>query len=268
MIQFSVLIPQRDRGDDVRRQLPELAAALEPLGQPYEIIVVDDGSQSPTLRLLEKLSKEVHGFRLLRLDEPGGVSAALSVAIQAARGETIIATEAGRCYPAEQIASLIEWLPRADMIVGRRRRSGVPKLRERIARIPRWLLLGLESHDPDCLFWAARREVFQNVSLSAGMARYLPALVARQGYRIFETYVEYHGLSRRLQDVRPNPGDLLAAWWSCRRWRNQQAYELAPVAESQPALRLVGADDASATAAASTLHRIEPVANTRQAKSA
>ena len=167
MIQFSVLIPQRDRGDDVRRQLPELAAALEPFGQPYEIIVVDDGSQSPTLRLLEKLSKEFHALRLLRLDEPGGVSAALSVAIQAARGETIIATEAGRCYPAEQIASLIEWLPRADMIVGRRRRFGVPKLRERIARIPRWLLLGLESHDPDCLFWAARREgVPKRIALS------------------------------------------------------------------------------------------------------
>src|SRR5690242_3397207 len=109
MIQFSVLIPQRDRGDDVRRQLPELAAALEPFGQPYEIIVVDDGSQTATLRLLEKLAKEFHALRLLRRDEPGGVSAALSAAIQAARGEVIVAVEAGSCYPAEQIPSLIDW---------------------------------------------------------------------------------------------------------------------------------------------------------------
>jgi len=268
MIQYSVLIPQRDRGDDVRRQLPELAAALKPFGQPFEMIVVDDGSQPATLRLLDKLATDSHSLRLLRLDEPSGASVALAAGIEAARGEVLIAIEPGAGYPAEQIPRLIQWLPRADLVVGRRRRFGVPKLRERIARIPRWLLLGLEAHDPDCLFWAARREVFQHVALAAGMARYLPALVARQGFRVCETYVEHQGPSRSLQDVRPNPGDLLAAWWSCRRWRNRQAYELAPGADSQPALRLVGADGTAAAARPSTHLQIEPAASSRQAKSA
>ena len=73
----------------------------------------------------------------------------------------LIAIDPGGCYPAEQIPSLIDWLRRADMVVGRRRRFGITKLRERIARIPRWLLLGLEAHDPDCLFWVARRRCFK-----------------------------------------------------------------------------------------------------------
>ena len=268
MLQFSVLIPQRDRGDEVRRQLPELAAALEPCGQPYEVVVVDDASQPSTLRLLDKLAKDFPALRLLRLDEPSGVSVALSAGIQAARGDVLVAIEPGICYPAEQIPSLIDWLCRADMVVGRRRRFGMPKLRERIGRIPRWLLLGLEAHDPDCLFWAARREVFQNVTLSAGMVRYLPALVARQGFRICETYVDYHGPVRPLQDVRPNPGDLLAAWWSCRRWRNQQAYELAPATSAQPPLRLVGADGTATAARSSPQPSIDSVPYSQQAKRA
>ena len=89
MLQFSVLIPQRDRGDEVRRQLPELAAVLEPCGQPYEVVVVDDASQPSTLRLLDKLAKDFPALRLLRLDEPSGVSVALSAGIQAARGEIV-----------------------------------------------------------------------------------------------------------------------------------------------------------------------------------
>ena len=251
----------------LRRQLPELAAVAVPFDQPYEIIVVDDGSQPPTLRLLEKLSKEFHALRLLRLDEPGGSQRRSFGGDSSGAGETIIATEAGRCYPAEQIASLIEWLPRADMIVGRRRRFGVPKLRERIARFR-----------AGC-YWAWNRTIRiacfgPHVARRSKTYRSQPEWLdicprsLRQGYRIFETYVEYHGLSRRLQDVRPNPGDLLAAWWSCRRWRNQQAYELAPVAESQPCCGSLAPTTHRLLTGASTLHRIEPVANTRQAKSA
>src|SRR5437868_14043031 len=104
--------------------------------------------------------------------------------------------------------------------MGRRKSTGFRKLYERVARIPRWLLLGLESHDPDCLLWAARREAVADISLMAGMARYLPAIVANRGYRVCEAYIEHTGPRQLLQDVAPNPGDLLAAWWHCRRWRD------------------------------------------------
>jgi hypothetical protein len=136
------------------------------------------------------------------------------------------------------------------------------KFKERIIRIPRWLLLGLEGHDPDCLFWVARREVFQNVSLSAGMARYLPALVTRHGFRVCEVYVEHQDPVHGLQDVRPNPGDLLAAWWSCRRWRDRRAYELSAGAVSPSILRLIGADDSESyvpSAASENPHREFPL---------
>jgi dolichol-phosphate mannosyltransferase len=245
MIRYSVIIPQQDRGDEVRRQLPALAVALDRLGEPYEIIVVDDASTLATLRLVEKLLSEFHGLRLLRLNEPGGVSVALTAGIRAARGEVLIAVEPGENYPPEQIAQLVDGLQRADLMVGRRRQVGVAKAWHRISRLPRWLLLGLEGHDPDCLFWAGRREAFADINLTAGLARYLPALVMRRGFRVCETYVEHDGTKRPLQDVRANPGDLLAAWWHCRRWRNASAYEMTAGRTAVPLLRVVGAQEVS-----------------------
>ena len=242
MVSYSVIIPQRDRADDVRRQLPQLADALGSLGQPYEIIVVDDGSFAPSLRLLDKLLTEHHALRLVRLEERGGVSLALAAGIEAARGEVIIATEPGDYYPPDQIAQLIKWLDRADFVAGRRRRIRLAKLRERLARIPRGFLLGLDSHDGDCLFWAARREALMDVQLTPGMARYLAPIVARRGFRVCETYVEHGQGWRGLDDVAANPGDLLAAWWACRRWRPRASVELLAGQATKTALKLIGTE--------------------------
>lgn len=243
MLGYSVIIPQRDCGAEVRRQLPSLSETLAQLGRPFEIIVVDDGSTPATQRMLDKLLGEHQSLRLLRLDAPCGVSVALSAGIASARGEVLMAIEPGDRYPVGQIPALVHWLNRADLIVGRRRRSGLAKLWHRISRIPRGLLLGLESHDPDCLFWAARREVVAGVSLTAGMGRYLPALASRRGFRVCETYVESRGGGRLLHDVRPNVGDLLAAWWLCRRWRENNAYELFANGSARGILRLVSHDE-------------------------
>ncbi len=226
MIRHSIIIPQRDRADEVRRQLPALVASLDRFAAPYEIIVVDDGSAQADLRLLEKLLSEFPGLRLLRLDHPVGTSVALTAGIRAARGNVLVAIEPGDAYPPTQIVTLVIGLHRADFLAGRRRQTGLAKLRHRITRLPRWLLLGLDGHDPDCLFWTARREVFADINLPAGAARYLPALVARRGFRACEIYVEHQGPRRSLQDVRPSLADLLATWWHCRRWRNSAAYEL------------------------------------------
>lgn len=244
MLRYSILMPQRDRADEVRRQLPSLVAALEGMDSSHEILVIDDGSSTANLRLLEKLRGQCAALRLLRLDAPGGTSVALTAGIAAARGQTIVAIEAGETYAAEQIPWLVSWLNRADFVAGRRRRTGIGKLWQRFSRIPRWLLLGLESHDPDCLFWAARREVVAQLQLSPGMCRYLPALVSRRGYRVCDAYVEHYGPIRWLQDVRPNAGDLLAAWWICHRWREPAAREIYRV-HDQPALRLHWREDAA-----------------------
>jgi hypothetical protein len=154
------------------------------------------------------------------------VSVALAAGIAAARGEVLIVSEAGEQYPPDQILVLLAQLARADLVFGRRRLGAWAKLVHRLARIPRWLLLGLEVRDPDCLFWAAHREAVEGLQLTRGMYRYVPWLVAVRGFRVSETYVEHRPQPRRWRDSRPNPGDLLAAWWLSRRSRSPAVREM------------------------------------------
>jgi hypothetical protein len=154
------------------------------------------------------------------------LSATLSAGIAASRGERIVVIPAGTAYRLADIPQFISRLARADLVYGRRRLDRIAKNWQRVLRIPRWLMLGLEVHDPDCLFWAARREAVAGIELPRGMFRYLPWLVALRGFRVSEIRVDYHGPLHDVSDGRPNPGDLLAAWWLSRRWNACQTREL------------------------------------------
>ena len=226
MIHYSVVIPQRDRGDEFRRQLPQLVGMLDRLTLPYEVICIDDGSAAPTQHLLEQLLTEQPAMRLLVLDASAGASTAISVGITAARGDIVIALEAGQRYAVEQIPHLIARLSRLDLVYARRRLSGWRKFWHRVGRLPRALLLGLDVRHPECLFWAARREAVAGIHLSPGMRRYLPWLVARRGFRVGDMYIDEAPVGEAVPDGRRNPLDLLTAWWLCRRWRSDAFHEV------------------------------------------
>jgi hypothetical protein len=159
-------------------------------------------------------------LRVVRLNRPAGVSATLTVAFQEARGERIAVVGAGSPYSLDLMDEVLNDLNRADMAVGRPKRTGLRKVLHRIARIPRWSLLGLEVRDPECLFWACRREAVVGVELARGMYRYLATFVAMRGYRVAEVSLDESHQQHKpgLRDAWPNPIDLLNIWWTQRRW--------------------------------------------------
>jgi len=217
MIQYTVLIPQRDHADVVARRLPEVCRLLEARGAEYEIICVDDGSTADNLKHLCAHSQRYPGVRVLPL-ERSGISTALTAGIQAARGEVVIAMEASDQYEVEQMDWLVDRLARAHLVIGRRPRQRLTKIALAMLHIPRRVLLGLDARDPDCLFWAARREALEGLTLSRGMHRFLAPLVSMRGFRVGEIHIEH-----RPHHFRPSPdiwlasGNLLLAWRMKRR---------------------------------------------------
>ncbi|HEX4000157.1 MAG TPA: glycosyltransferase [Pirellulales bacterium] len=246
MVHYSIIVPERDRGEELRRQLPQLVDMLDRLRLPYEIICVDDGSAPWTQKVLEQLLAEQPAMRLLVLDNAAGASVALSIGVAEARGDIVIAIEAGQRYAVEGIPHLIARLSRLDLVYVRRRLSGWRKFWHRVGRIPRAILLGLDVRHPECLLWAARREAVAGIHLSPGMRRYLPWLAARRGFRVGDMYVDESLAGDfataesadatgkqsmpvpALPDGRRNPMDLLTAWWLCRRWRSDVFHEVMP----------------------------------------
>jgi glycosyltransferase involved in cell wall biosynthesis len=226
MAQISILILQRDASAAVAAQLPEVCSTLEDISSDYEVIVVDDASCPESLAVLEEVVRQHQRLRLVKLNPACGLSAALTVGLTTATGNCVVTLPAGELSSSRLIHLLLDGLVRADLVVGRPMRQGVRKALHRLARIPRWFLLGLEVRDPECLVWAARREAISSLQLPRGMYRYLATLVAVRGFRVGEVTIPTPGRSVALSDGLANPLDLLAAWWFKRRWRQHQRIEL------------------------------------------
>ncbi|MBL8123578.1 MAG: glycosyltransferase [Pyrinomonadaceae bacterium] len=78
---ISVIIPTKNRAEMVRRFLPSLAeqATME----PYEIIVVDNGSTDSTIEVVTELSSNWPFIRLITESKPGSAAACHAGAIAA-----------------------------------------------------------------------------------------------------------------------------------------------------------------------------------------
>lgn len=228
MVQLSVLIPARDAGDEVARQLPEVIRAASALSETFEVIGIDDGSGFPTQQTWRRLLTEYPQLRVLRLDERQGLSAALAAGLGAARGQTIAVIEPGPRYLPEQLGWLTERLARADLVHGRRRRSRPRKFLQAFTLWPRRLLFGVEVRDPTCLFWAARREAVTGLDLGRGMHRFMGALVAVKGFRVCEITVDHRPVRRpRGHFSLPSLVNLLVVWYLRRTVQHPSYHELA-----------------------------------------
>jgi len=226
---ISVLIPQQNAGASVVQRAEEVASALSP-SFDLEVIIVDDGSaQLPLQRVREAIDANGQ-FRLIELTPfrttGAGVAAAVSAGIRASCGDYVLTIDAGGRFNVSDSAALISGLSRADMVYARPSYTGWRKMFRRVARTPRWMLLGLETREPDGLFWAARREALAGFDLARGMYRYLPDFVASRGFRVAEALVECNFQAPDFHRLAwPNPIDLCTAWWLSQRWRQARVAE-------------------------------------------
>src|SRR5688500_18805289 len=93
-VAYSVIIPAHNEAESLPPLLAELEATLETLRQPYEMLVVDDGSEDETADVLRRLQSVHRRLRYVRLDGNYGQSAAFDAGFRAARGEVLITLDA------------------------------------------------------------------------------------------------------------------------------------------------------------------------------
>jgi dolichyl-phosphate beta-glucosyltransferase len=112
-----VVVPAYGEAGRVGSTVARLRAALASLGDDLEVLVVDDGSPDATAE-----EAAAAGARVLRLPENRGKGAAVRAGVLAARGRSVVFTDADLAYPPEQVTAVLRQLEDGwDVVVGSRR---------------------------------------------------------------------------------------------------------------------------------------------------
>ncbi len=118
----SIAVPFFNEGESVEYFYRSISPILDtdPSIQ-FEVICVDDGSRDDTLSKLIALTHRDARFRVIELSRNFGKEAALTAAIDAARGDAVIPMDADLQDPPELIPALIrEWRRGAEVVLARR----------------------------------------------------------------------------------------------------------------------------------------------------
>ena len=114
-IKISVIIPTYNEALGLPKILADLKAVMESLGQPHEILVVDDGSTDGTGDLAKSA-----GARVIRHPYNIGNGAAIKTAVRASKGEILVLMDGDGQHQPREIPKLLAGITEYDMVVGAR----------------------------------------------------------------------------------------------------------------------------------------------------
>jgi glycosyltransferase involved in cell wall biosynthesis len=112
---LSVVIPAYNEERAVRSTVADVDAVLGPLGIPYEVIVIDDGSKDATLA-----EAQASGATVLANQVNLGYGATLKRGVRAAQYEYLAIMDADGTYPARHLPEMLALCREQDMVVGDR----------------------------------------------------------------------------------------------------------------------------------------------------
>ena len=130
---YSVVVPAFNEEECLRALHGRLTKVMRGLGEPYELLFVNDGSTDGTAAILEDLCSRDRACRALFLSRNFGHQAAITAGMREARGRAIVAIDADLQDPPEAIPEMIRrWKGGAEVVYGRRVRRNAENLFKRL----------------------------------------------------------------------------------------------------------------------------------------
>lgn len=140
---LSVVIPMYNEAEVLPILVERLRPVLDGIGEPYEVVAVDDGSRDTTAAQLIGARRTWPQLRIIRLRRNSGHQAALTAGLHRACGEYVVSIDADLQDPPEKIP---EMLAKArsdglDIVYGvRNDRRSDSMLKRRTAGLYYWLM--------------------------------------------------------------------------------------------------------------------------------
>ncbi len=222
-LRLSVVVPLYNEEESIPHLRMALHDALGAYGEPYEIIVVDDGSRDGSFALLQAWAAEDTQLTVIRLRRNFGQTAAFSAGFDRARGEVVVTMDADLQNDPNDIPKLMAKMDEGfDIVSGwrinRQDRFLDRKLPSMIANRLISNVTDVQLHDYGCSLKAYRRDVLQHVNLYGELHRFIPALASQVGGTVTEVAVNHrarqfgsskYGISRTVRVML----DLILVWF-------------------------------------------------------
>ncbi|GHG94276.1 glycosyltransferase family 2 protein [Pseudodonghicola xiamenensis] len=239
-MKLSIVIPMHNEAENVVPLVREIDSACADLPDK-ELILVDDGSNDDTARLIQELRTEYPWLRLIRHPKAGGQSAAVHSGVLAATGAIICTLDGDMQNPPAEIPKMVAPLMAPDapadlgLVAGqrvKRQDTWSKKIASKLANRLRAWMLNDHTRDTGCGLKAFRRDAFLRLPFFNHMHRYLPALFARDGWQVAHVDVahrergggssNYNNLQRALVGIY----DLFGVAWLIRRAKTAHPQEV------------------------------------------
>jgi glycosyltransferase involved in cell wall biosynthesis len=227
---LSVVAPMFNEAGAAAALVDEIAAALA--GVAHEVIIVDDASTDDTVAALREARAHWPQLRIVTHEVNAGQSRAIRTGVLAARAPVIVTLDGDGQNDPKDISALYAALMNGGdnlvMVAGERRGrqdSAAKKIASRAANAIRKWVLRDGAADTGCGLKVFRRDAFLALPYFDHMHRYLPALMAREGFEVAFHPVahrarahgrsKYTNLGRALVAIR----DLMGVMWLAARAR-------------------------------------------------
>jgi len=172
---------------------------LENIASDYEIILVDDGSNGITKRVLEELSRKVPRLKVITHTKNKGYGAALKTGIYNSKFDLIFYTDSDAQYNPEELKLLFDKLDDdIDVVNGYKISRSDPIYRKILGRLYHYitkLMFGFKIRDIDCDFRLMRKRVFQDIVLeynSGVICVEMITKITKRGYKFTEVPVHHY----------------------------------------------------------------------------
>ena len=188
---YSVVVPFYNEQESVAQLYVKIIEVMDALGEPYEIVFVDDGSKDGTFRLLSEIARDDDRVAVVQLRRNFGQTAALKAGFDHSRGEIIISMDGDLQHDPAEIPKFIEKIQEGYDIVSGWRVQRTDRWLTR--QLPSWManrimakLSRVDLHDFGTTFKAYRREILSEIQLYGELHRFIPALASWAGASIAE----------------------------------------------------------------------------------
>ena len=208
--EICIIVPVYNEEDNILPLARETTATMTSVGQPFELLFVDDFSSDRTWDRIQEAAKLDPRIRGVRHQRNCGQSAALWTGFQNSNSPILATLDGDLQNDPADLPRMIAELKQVDFVSGTRaKRQDVwlRRISSKVARKARRAFLKIDIHDSGCAIRAFKRETLTVAFPFNGLHRFLPILVASGGFKVLQVPVNHrprtagvskYGLGNRL----------------------------------------------------------------------